>query len=260
MNACQRIAVYKKTDPEELIRLMALNIDDRQILNPLFTEFHARYARYVVNLVRNNIAFGSAFEENELKSLAHDTLLRAKDSAHKYKPDANADKKEQERRVKAWLGGIADNEYKMWVRHMSYCYERNHTRVKLENISFTPRIMRRSEAPPRQEVKLLVKAVRKLKPHEKDILGTYLNCADEDGKIESYLRDKLSQEWKQLPQNLKKVKKRAIDKIRNSINKQLKIPNYENQSESSDRSVVHRQAKSRLTLRRDDEPGDTGTG
>lgn len=260
MNACERIAVYKKTDPEELIRLIALNVDNRQILDPLFTEFHSRYIHYLLNVIKSNIAIECVFETHELDALAHDTLLRAKDSAYRYRPNANADRKEQERRVKAWLGGIAENEFKMWARKMSYSYERNNQRVKLENISFTPRIMKRSEAPPREELKLIKKAINQLKPHEKDILCTYLTCGDEDGKIEPYLHAKLSQEWKQLPQNLKKIKQRAIIKIKNSLLNQLKIINYGNQSEPSDRSVVRSKAKSRITLCRADEPGDTGTG
>jgi len=259
MEAPKRTSVYKKTDPEELVRLMAQNLGDRRILNDIFTEFHCRYARYIENVVRKNIAFGCTFEEGDLTSLAHDTLLCAKDSSVKYKASPASDRKEQDRRVKAWLGGIADNMYSAYVRAASKQFENKNYRIEFKDV-FSVRKREAEPKLPNEKVKQINKAFKQLPAQDRDILGTYLNCEDQNGKIDSFIHDCLSRDWKQLPQNLRKIKQRAILKMINSISKPLKVIHYGIKSETSDRSDVHTGAQGSVTLHGPDVSGDTGTG
>jgi DNA-directed RNA polymerase specialized sigma24 family protein len=259
MEAPKRTSVYRKTDPEELVRLMAQNLGDRRILNDIFTVFHARYVRYIENLVKKNIAFRSTFEAGDLTSLAHDTLLLAKDSSGRYKSLPNADRKEQERRVKAWLGGIADNMYFTYVRAATKQFENKNHRIEFKDV-FSVRKRESEPALPNEKIKQIIQAFKKLPAQDRDILGTYLNCEDQTGKIDPFIHDCLSRDWKQLPQNLRKIKQRALDKMRHTILKPLKVIHYEIKSKTSDRSNVHTRAPGGVTLHGSDVPGDTGTG
>lgn len=259
MEAQKRTTVYRKTDPEELVRLMAQNLGDRRILNDIFTVFHERYAKYIENVVRKNIAFGCTFEEGDLTSLAHDTLILAKDSSGKYKPSPGADRKEQDRRVKAWLGGIADNMYSAYVRVASKQFENKNFRIEFKDV-FSVRKRETDPKLPNEKVKQINKAFNQLPAQDRDILGTYLNCEDQNGKIDSFIHNCLSRDWKQLPQNLRKIKQRAILKMKNSISKPLKVIHYGIKSETSDRSDDHTGAPGGVTLHGSDVPGDTGTG
>lgn len=259
MEAPKRTSVYRKTDPEELVRLMAQNLEDRRILNDIFTVFHDRYALYIVNMVRKNIAFQSTFDTEELISLAHDTLILAKDSSVKYKSLSNADRKEQERRVKAWLGGIADNMHSTYVRAASKQFESKKHRIEFKDV-FSVRKRDSEPKLPNEKINQINKAFNKLPPQDRDILATYLNCEDHTGKIDPYIHETLSRDWKQLPQNLRKIKQRALDKMRHTILKPLKVIHHEIKSKTSDRNDVHKGASGGATLNRPDVPGDTGTG
>ena len=260
MESRQRNSVYKKTDPEELVKLIAQNLNDRNILNPLFSEFHTRYARYIINVIKKDIAINCTFEEGDLVSLSHDTLLRSIDASPRYRPSPTADRKEQDRRVKAWLGGIADNEYKMYVRHAARQFETQHYRQEYCDESIPCQVHETVKQPATDQIKQIHKAFRKLPQQDQDILGTYLKNEDQYGKIEPYLHQSLSQTWNQLPQNLKKIKQRAIEKLKHTLQNPLKAIKHEKKSETRIRSDVRAEAKVGFMLDGPVVPGDTGTG
>ena len=68
------------------------------------------------------------------------------------------------------------------------------------------------------EMKLLEFELNKLTEKERDITFTYLKLEDEHGNIDPDIRDKLAKTYKILPDSLRQVKKRTVEKLINKLN------------------------------------------
>ncbi len=196
----------------ELIENMALGDMDTKNSSEAFTEFHRRYAQtlyttcyYICRIMAN--------QEESAMDITESVLIKAFSYADSYNPNRAS--------IKTWLNRIAQNEFNnYYVDH-----RRNHPLdMEPENEDVTLAI---DDSPPIDRTKIngeiLEQALDNLTPMERDIVMTHMFHKDIDN-LDTQIPDEVMKElckvYKKKPVTIRKIKSRAITKIRSFILKQ----------------------------------------
>lgn len=91
----------------DLIGYMALHADDPVGAELAWQEFYRRHFPYLFGVVRKG--YLNVLDEMCLEDLSTETIIKAFDNAHTFKPHSDADRSHQTAHVRAWLGEIAKN-------------------------------------------------------------------------------------------------------------------------------------------------------
>ena len=103
---------------EDLFLIISMKEDDREQAEKAFTEFHYRYAKYLNAIIKSATSkFKSNYDTEELtESVFQNTLLTIWEKADKFISIEEVEQGKKEKRVKAWLGKIAQNEMYQLLR------------------------------------------------------------------------------------------------------------------------------------------------
>ena len=103
--ACPGSRFSSDTD-EDLLFYMALKQDDQENASLAWGEFFERHWKYLLGICMNR--YGTAMGDLGVEDLVKDTFIRAYRKAATFKPAASGDADARRRRVRAWLGRIAN--------------------------------------------------------------------------------------------------------------------------------------------------------
>jgi DNA-directed RNA polymerase specialized sigma24 family protein len=254
---------YKKLPSEDLLSIMAQTGTDRPMAEKAFAEFHRRYVHYVFRICINNCMVKGITDQEERASIAHNTLLSVFKGAKSFiRAGAGKDEKEKERRVKAWMGKIASKELLAYLRKYGHKDEPVMYIDNYAEMEDTYLEVEEEPPPPSEERVLLEKALRSLPEKDRDIMMTYLAHENDQGKIDPKIHEKLCSKHNVLPGNLRKIKTRAILKLKTLIVKNPNQENYETESKKSRRGrrQIQQEVDSLLTVNGPDVSRYTGTG
>jgi DNA-directed RNA polymerase specialized sigma24 family protein len=254
---------YQKLSVEELLATIAENADAKNVtFQKAFAEFKRRYAAYTYSVCKNTAAVKSICDRTEIETIVNNTLLCISVGAKTYKGLSTlSNESAKHSRVKGWLSAIARHE------DFRYCKNDSNKDFLFENIDDYPNLSDTliyeeiEEPPPTAENILFEKALNMLSKKDKDILETYLFLQDENGNLDSVYRMRLCHVWKVLPEHLRKVKLRAILKLKTII---LKLSNPTDHGVKKEkrrrRPAIREETEGLLTIHRPHVPGNTGTG
>lgn|GEM_PF-4109116 len=197
----------------ELIEDMALGDFDKKGSSGAFAEFHRRYAQilyttcyYVCRTLPNQDEAAADITEN--------VLIKALSYASSYNPNRAS--------VKTWLNGIAQNEF---INYYSE-FRRNHPIASEPGVDNDLSLVPDDSASiDRSKIngQSLEQALNLLTPMEKDIVMTHMFYKDIDN-LDSQIPDDVMNElcriYQKKPATIRKIKSRAIIKIKSFILKQ----------------------------------------
>lgn len=207
----ERTGLEKATDLE-VIERMALGDLDEGKSNEAFAEFHRRYAvglfstcRYVCRMLPN--------PDDVAADLTEDVLIRAFAYSNSY----NANRAS----IKTWLNRIAQNEFNDYYKE----FRRNHPTISEEKETESNEVdLDLEDEAPFDRSKIngerLEIALGILDSMERDILMTHMIYKDIDNldsQIPANIMKELCQIYKKKPNSIRKLKSRAMAKIKTFI-------------------------------------------
>jgi RNA polymerase sigma factor (sigma-70 family) len=85
--------------------------------NEAWRKFHARHAVYVYTAIKG--ICGGLIAAQDIEDLVAETMIRAYERAHQFDANGMTDHEALRRLVRGWLGAIAKNLWKSWLRRSS---------------------------------------------------------------------------------------------------------------------------------------------
>lgn len=211
---------------EDLFLIMSMKDDDKQQAEKAYNEFHNRYSKYLYGIITSAAKkFKNTYDYEELAAnILQNTLLIIWEKADTFIKIEDVTIEKKESRVKVWLGKIAQNEmYKLLREYEADKITYDTELINEINLNDEPI----SVSKPKFEKVLLDRALNSLKEREKEILLAYYQYSEKDKNMPSEALDNLCRIFDTTRDNLRQIKKRALDKVNSYIAEQLKIHSYE---------------------------------
>jgi RNA polymerase sigma factor (sigma-70 family) len=214
---------------ENLFLMMAMKDDDRKKAELAFNEFYSRFSKYLYAIIKKaTIPFYPTYGDELCDGVFQNTLLTIYEKADKFISIDEINDKSKEKRIKAWLGKIAQTEMYILLRELrpekdKICYNTDYINESdiLDTIE-DPKL-------PSFERKLLDSALSYLKERDRAILLTFYQYEEIGKKMPTNAIEELCEYFNTTPENLRQIKKRSFEKIKKHIAEQLKIYDYERQ-------------------------------
>ena len=188
---------------EDLLVLMSFREENEEEAKCAFELFYKRYGDLLWNLCLS-VCSNIEYESEELaKDVFANTMSAVYYSSHTY------DSKKAN--VKTWMSTIAKNKMRDLLKIFT---ETRIDEKEFENIEAKNEIEIQFTTP---QQKALDKALETLSEREKDVLFTYMTFQDGRKHLPDEEIEMLCKRYDTTSQNLRKIKERAINKIKNHI-------------------------------------------
>lgn len=204
---------------EELIRLMAEPRPDSTEGHEAWREFYDRHRRYLFSVILR--AHGQGIGEARVAEIVQETFVRAYQKSGTYRPDDGAsDTTSQRRRVRAWLGQIAENLIKD-------AFRREPQIVFFEDVA-EPDLgdalgADRSCPSDSESLHRLEEALKELTDREQEVLRAtafWYQPGKRQQRLPNSAMAKLAADLNTTPDNIRQIRARAMSKLRKLVDKQ----------------------------------------
>lgn len=198
----------------ELFLSMAMKEDDQQGAEKAFAKFYNRYKNYLYTVVLNACKAWEMYGDDLVQSVHQNTFLTVYEKAESFLQIEEVPIEQQEKRMKSWLATIAKNEMYQLLRGL---------RDEKENMDYQDDITLFESSDEEHEVQksedflLVERALDSLSEKNRNILVTYLMFEDGNKKLPSEEIQRLSAIWEVLPDSLRQIKKRSLEKVKKYI-------------------------------------------
>lgn len=265
----------------ELIAIMAKKDDNPKLAEHAFIEFHRRFMAYVYVICESQSRLKGITKEHERQEIANNAFLSAYNGAKTFNPrESKTFGKNADRVVKSWLGQITRNAILVYFREYERVYrlsdapdyetlygtceeKKNSVYASFAPIDESVLSMPHEEdefTPESKYKRELLKALKNLKPRDRDILITYLEFEDENGNIPPEIRKRLCKRYHLADNYPTKIKQRSFNTLKLSLNNIEKSNNYESKIKKKGRRKVRERTESGPARHGRDDPGDTEAG
>lgn len=205
---------------EELIRLMAEARQDSTANEEAWREFYERHTRYLYAVLLR--AHGQAMGEARVADIVQETFVRAFQKSSTYRPDDGAsDMTSQRRRVRAWLGRIAENLIKdAFRREPQVVFVEDVTEYDLgENVEDADNDCRSYS----ENLRRLEEALEKLTDREQEVLRAtayWYRPGQRQQRLPNTAMAKLAADLNTSADNIRQIRARAMRTLRKLMDKQ----------------------------------------
>ena len=198
----------------DLFLSMALKEDNRRDAEKAFAELYNRYKNYLYTVVRNACKSWEMYGDELIQGVHQNTFLMVYEKAESFLRIEEVPVKRQEKRMKSWLGRIAEREMYKVLRELKDEKEKIDYHDDLTFLENSDEEIK----PQKSEYFLLAeKALNTLSERDRNILVTYLMFEDGNKKLPSNEIQRLAEMWNVLPDNMRQIKKRSLEKVRKYI-------------------------------------------
>ncbi len=194
----------------DLFLSMAMKEDNPQAGEKAYNDFYYRYKNYLYTIIKKACKSWEMYGNDLVEATFENTLLTVYAKAESFIVIERIPIENQERRMKAWLGKIANNEMLKLLRDSRT--EKDKVEY-IEDLTFFEDIYEDIEVPKSQDILLAERALNSLSERERDILVTYLMFQDGNKQLPRDEIQKLSDIWNVHSDNLRQIKKRAMSKL-----------------------------------------------
>ncbi len=198
----------------DLFLSMALKEDNRQEAEKAFAEFYNRYKSYLYTVVRNACKSWVIYGDELIEEVHRNTFLTVYEKAESFLLIEDAPFERQEKRMKSWLGKIAQREMFKLIRELKEDKEK----IEYHNdLTFLENSDEEIKPKKSEDFLLAEKALQTLSERDRNILVTYRMNEDGNKNLPSNEIQKLADIWDVLPDNMRQIKKRSFAKVKKYI-------------------------------------------
>ncbi len=198
----------------ELFLSMAMKEDNRQEAEKAFAVFYNLYKNYLYTVVRNACESWPIYGEELIQAVHQNTFLTVFEKAEKFMIIEDITFERQEKRMKSWLSKIARLEMYKLLRLLKD--EKNNIEYH-DDLSFLENLDEEIEPQKSGDFLLAEKALQTLSERDRNILVTYMMFEDGNKKLPSTEIQRLADMWDILPDNMRQIKKRSLEKVKKYI-------------------------------------------
>ncbi len=198
----------------DLFLSMSLKEDNRQEAEKAFTIFYNLYKNYLYTVVRKACESWPMYGEELIQTVHENTFLKVYEKAEDFLIIEDIPFDRQEKRMKSWISKIARNEMFKLLRELK---EEKDNIEYHENLVLFENPDEEIEAQKSEDFILAEKALNSLSERDRHILVTYLMFEEDNKKLPSSEIKRLAEMWNVLPDNLRQIKKRSLEKVRKYI-------------------------------------------
>jgi RNA polymerase sigma factor (sigma-70 family) len=228
------LPVIETVSNEELLRLMAGNNENPIAASLALAEFYKRHKKFLEKCLHKEAS--DWLDDDAKLDFVHDTFLRAFEKAHTFKGRELQDEIAERKLVRKWLSTIATNLLRDWLRARKELrfesFDDDKIRAEADSKLSFRRFARFQQSP---ENGLLHEAFSSLSERERDVLriyGIFVEFEDKqlavpDRGLNELARKQLTIPDKELDElarnlniskdNIRQIKHRALEKIKNFI-------------------------------------------
>lgn len=193
---------------------MALKKDNRQDAEKAFAEFYNRYKNYLFTVVRNACESWTMYGEELIQGVHQNTFLTVFEKAEDFMLIENIPFERQEKRMKSWLGIIAHREMLQLLRQ----FKKDKEKIEYhDDLTFLENSDEEIKPQKSEDFLLAEKALNTLSERDRNILVTYLMFEEGNKKLPSSEIQRLAEMWEVLPDNMRQIKKRSLEKVKKYI-------------------------------------------
>jgi RNA polymerase sigma factor (sigma-70 family) len=201
-------------DLADLFLSMALKEDDRQGAEKAFAVFYNRYRNYLYTVVRNACKSWKMYGDELVQAVHQNTFLTVFEKAESFLQIEEVPTDRQEKRMKSWLGRIAEREMYKLLRELKGEKEKIDYHDNLTNLENYDVEIKSQKS---DDFLLAEKALNSLKERDRNILVTYLMFEDGNKNLPGSEIQRLADMWDVLPDNMRQIKKRSLEKAKKYI-------------------------------------------
>jgi len=198
----------------ELFLSMALKDDDRQEAEKAFAEFYNKYKNFLYTVVRNACKSWEMYGDELIQALHQNTFLTVYEKAESFLLIEDIPFERQEKRMKSWLGRIAQTEMFKLLRELK---DENDKIEYHDDLTFLENSAEEIKPQKSKDFLLAEKALQTLSERDRNILVTYLMFDDGNKNLPSDEIQRLADMWDVLPDNMRQIKKRSLAKVKKYI-------------------------------------------
>jgi len=189
--------------------------EDSPLAESAFNEFHRRYIQYIYKVVnRHGYDFTKVYGQEIIEATVNNTLLTIYEKADHFIQIESIDDASKEKRIKAWIGKIAEREFYMLLRNEKKANE--NIEYNSESMVFKNDIVDEEpeEISVSYEMKLLITALNSLPVRDKEILLTLMRYEESGKYTPTEVIEELCAMYNTTDVNIRKIKSRSISKIK----------------------------------------------
>lgn len=201
-------------DLAELFLSMAMKEDDRQEAEKAFAVFYNLYKNYLYTVVRNACKPWTMYGEELIQAVHENTFLTVFEKAEDFMLIEDIPFERQEKRMKSWLGKIAHREMLQLLRQ----FKKDKEKIEYhDDLTFLENSDEEIKPQKSKDFLLAGKALNTLSERDRNIFVTYLMFEDDNKKLPSSEIQRLAEMWDVLPDNMRQIKKRSLEKMKKYI-------------------------------------------
>lgn len=201
-------------DLAELFLSMAMKEDDRQEAEKAFAVFYNLYKNYLYTVVRNACKPWTMYGEELIQAVHENTFLTVFEKAEDFMLIEDIPFERQEKRMKSWLGKIAHREMLQLLRQ----FKKDKEKIEYhDDLTFLENSDEEIKPQKSKDFLLAEKALNTLSERDRNIFVTYLMFEDDNKKLPSSEIQRLAEMWDVLPDNMRQIKKRSLEKMKKYI-------------------------------------------
>ena len=205
----------------DLIRRMADQRSDFAAAKEAWEQFYLRHHRVLIYICMSD--HGYLLGQDDVKDVVQDTFLKAFSRAETFNYQESCQADIQERKCRAWLAAIAENIVRDRFRgqpEISIVDETEVERIESPGQETTDE----TEIPEPERLKLLKSGFACLSEIEQTVLRATMSWWQPDQqhqRMPNAAMQELSRQIDRSPENIRKIRSRAIDKLEKYVNENL---------------------------------------
>jgi RNA polymerase sigma factor (sigma-70 family) len=206
---------FSAENDEDLLTYMSMGEDDPLGAEEAFAEFYHRHVGYVYHICKN--FFGNRLgTEEDAKDLVQGIFLRVFEKAGTYKPGVSH-QKDPARRVRAWMGTIAK---RIFLSQVEDSQMQPDLLEDLDEKDLTSVFQPEPDCDgslPSPRIQRLIQVLAQLPEREVDVLrvwAMYYKPGEKHQRLPDEVSQRLAEKWNTTPENIRQIRKRACDQIR----------------------------------------------
>jgi len=207
---------FSTESDEDLLVYMTMRGEKRVVADAAFTEFYNRHVAYLYGICRRT--YRCLLGEAGVVDLVQGVFLRVYDRADTYDRNFASGQAASSQRVRAWMGMIAANIFRSSLRHQPPLKLADDLDKKEQAAMFQP--SPDCDGLPSPRLIAFCEALDTLSEKERDVLivwAEYYRFGNKYQRLPDDISASLAGKWNTTSENVRQIRKRAIDKLRKHV-------------------------------------------
>ena len=211
-HSTRNAAVVSAASDAVLLTLMAQRHTDTTTAQRAWEEFYHRHRQYLYH-VACKVGMVNASDRSDL---VQETFLRVFEKAHTFQEEDSTDNAQGRIRVRAWMGRIAHRLFQDMLKKYGYLRLFGDMGAAIQDDAQPQPPAVESDKPPSPALQAVLQAIESLSAREQEIMRVTWQyyTPGQQQRLPHDVVAQLARDFKTSPENIRKIRERALRKIK----------------------------------------------